>query len=103
MTGLRAFVTVFVGALAIRRPNPTWDFIILNKSRIGPPRRGGARHTPCFRILFRCLSQAQSSNPGGYFFLFHGIRGSSCKKKYIMYAYVWFTPVLKLVVALVCV
>jgi len=45
MTGLRAFVTVFMGALAIRRPNPTRDFIILNKSRIGPPRGGVARST----------------------------------------------------------
>ena len=35
MKGLRAFVTVFVGALAIRRPKPTWDFIsdVCPKSR----------------------------------------------------------------------
>ena len=41
--GLRAFRTVFMGALAIRRPTPTWDFIILNKGLIEPPRRGEAR------------------------------------------------------------
>ena len=42
--GLRAFRTVFVGALAIRRPTGTWDFIILNKSPLEPPRRGESRH-----------------------------------------------------------
>ena len=41
--GLRAFRTVFMGALAIRRPTPTWDFIILNKGLIEPPRQGEAR------------------------------------------------------------
>ena len=41
--GLRAFRTVSMGALAIRRPTPTWDFIIINKGLIKPPRRGEAR------------------------------------------------------------
>ena len=41
--GLRAFRTVFMGALAIRRPAGTRDFIILNKSPLEPPRRGEAR------------------------------------------------------------
>ena len=41
--GLRAFRTVFMGALAIRRPAPTWDFIIINKGLIEPPRRKEAR------------------------------------------------------------
>ena len=41
--GLRAFRTVFMSALAIRRPTPTWDFIIINKGLIEPPHRGEAR------------------------------------------------------------
>ena len=41
--GLRAFRTVFMGALAIRRPTPTWDFIIINKGLKKPPRGGEAR------------------------------------------------------------
>ena len=56
--GLRAFRTVSMGALAIRRPTPTWDFIIINKGLIKPPRRG--KPAPlCFRILVRFLSQVR--------------------------------------------